>query len=36
MSAQQPRYSAEEVEELAGPLRRRIAELEAELHSRKS
>ena len=31
-----PRYSAEEVEELAGPLRRRIAELEAELHSRKS
>lgn len=31
-----PRYSAEEVEELAGPLRRRIAELEIELHSRKS
>ena len=31
-----PRYSAEEVEELAGPLRRRIAELEAALHSRKS
>ncbi|MDP1947408.1 MAG: pyridoxamine 5'-phosphate oxidase family protein [Nitrospirota bacterium] len=31
-----PRYSAEEVEELAGPLRKRIAELEAELHSRKS
>ncbi|TKB34346.1 MAG: pyridoxamine 5'-phosphate oxidase family protein [Nitrospira sp.] len=31
-----PRYSAEEVEELAGPLRRRVAELEAELHSRKS
>ncbi|NOS79901.1 MAG: pyridoxamine 5'-phosphate oxidase family protein [Nitrospira sp.] len=31
-----PRYSAEEVEELAGPLRRRIAELEAELHTRKS
>jgi len=30
-----PRYSAEEVEELAGPLRSRIAELEAELHSRK-
>jgi predicted pyridoxine 5'-phosphate oxidase superfamily flavin-nucleotide-binding protein len=30
------RYSAEEVEELAGPLRRRIAELEAELHTRKS
>jgi predicted pyridoxine 5'-phosphate oxidase superfamily flavin-nucleotide-binding protein len=31
-----PRYSADEVEELAGPLRRRIAELEAELHTRKS
>ena len=31
-----PRYSVEEVEELAGPLRRRIAELEAELHTRKS
>lgn len=31
-----PRYSAEEIEELAGPLRRRIAELEAELHTRKS
>jgi predicted pyridoxine 5'-phosphate oxidase superfamily flavin-nucleotide-binding protein len=31
-----PRYSAEEVEEFAAPLRRRIAELEAELHSRKS
>jgi uncharacterized protein len=31
-----PRYSAEEVEELAGPLRRRIAELEAELHTRKA
>jgi predicted pyridoxine 5'-phosphate oxidase superfamily flavin-nucleotide-binding protein len=31
-----PRYSAEEVEELAGPLRRRIAELEAELHTRNS
>lgn len=31
-----PRYSAEEVEELAGPLRRRIAELEAELHTRKT
>lgn len=30
-----PRYSADEVEELAGPLRRRIAELEAELHTRK-
>ncbi|MCS6291752.1 MAG: pyridoxamine 5'-phosphate oxidase family protein [Nitrospira sp.] len=30
-----PRYSAEEVEELTGPLRRRIAELEAELHTRK-
>lgn len=31
-----PRYSAGEVEELAGPLRRRIAELEAELHTRKT
>ena len=31
-----PRYSAEEVEEVVGPLRRRIAELEAELHARKS
>lgn len=31
-----PRYSAEEVEELAGPLRKRIAELEAELHTKKS
>ena len=31
-----PRYSAEEVEDLVGPLRRRIAELEAELHTRKS
>ncbi|MEO5956553.1 MAG: pyridoxamine 5'-phosphate oxidase family protein [Nitrospiraceae bacterium] len=31
-----PRYSAEEVEELAGPLKRRIAELEAELRTRKS
>lgn len=31
-----PRYSAEEIEELAGPLRRRIAELETELHTRKS
>lgn len=31
-----PRYSADELEELAGPLRRRIAELEAELHTRKS
>lgn len=30
-----PRYSADEVEEVAGPLRRRIAELEAELHTRK-
>jgi predicted pyridoxine 5'-phosphate oxidase superfamily flavin-nucleotide-binding protein len=30
------RYSAEEVEELAGPLRRRIAELETELRTRKS
>ena len=31
-----PRYSAEEVEELAGPLRRRIAKLEAELRTRNS
>ncbi len=31
-----PRYSAEEVEEVVDPLRRRIAELEAELHTRKS
>jgi len=30
-----PRYSAEEVEELAGPLKRRIAELEAKLHIAK-
>lgn len=30
-----PRYSAEEVEELAGPLRRRIAVLETELHTGK-
>jgi uncharacterized protein len=30
-----PRYSVEEVEALAGPLRRRIAELEAELHTKK-
>ena len=28
-----PRYSVEEVEELAGPLKRRIAELEAKLHA---
>jgi predicted pyridoxine 5'-phosphate oxidase superfamily flavin-nucleotide-binding protein len=31
-----PRYSAEEVEELAGPLKRRIAELEAQLHAVKT
>ena len=31
-----PRYSAEEVEEVVDPLRRRIAELEAELRTRKS
>jgi uncharacterized protein len=31
-----PRYSAEEVEELVGPLRGRIAELEAQLHTVKS
>lgn len=31
-----PRYSAEEVEELAGPLKRRIVELEAQLHRVKS
>jgi len=31
-----PRYSADDVEELAGPLRRRIAALEAELHTRTS
>ena len=31
-----PRYSAEEVEELADPLKRRIAELEAQLHAVKS
>ena len=31
-----PRYSAEEVEELAGPLKRRIAELEAKLHTMRS
>lgn len=30
-----PRYSADEVEELAGPLRSRIAELEAEIHTKK-
>ena len=30
-----PRYSAEEVEELAGPLKRRIAELEAQLYTKK-
>jgi uncharacterized protein len=28
-----PRYSLEEVEELAGPLKRRIAELEAALRA---
>ncbi|MBM4134498.1 MAG: pyridoxamine 5'-phosphate oxidase family protein [Nitrospira sp.] len=31
-----PRYSAEEVEELAGPLKARIASLEAQLHARKT
>ena len=31
-----PRYSLEEVEELVGPLRARIAELEAQLHTVKS
>jgi uncharacterized protein len=31
-----PRYSAEEVEEYVGPLKRRIAELEAQLHTVKS
>jgi len=31
-----PRYSLEEVEELVGPLRTRIAELEAKLHTVKS
>ena len=31
-----PRYPEEEVEEVVGPLRRRIAELEAERHTRKS
>ena len=31
-----PRYSAEEVEEYVGPLKRRIAELEARLHTVKS
>ncbi len=31
-----PRYSAEEVEEYVGPLKRRIAELEARHHSAKS
>lgn len=31
-----PRYSAEEVEEYVGPLKRRIAELEARLHAAKS
>jgi predicted pyridoxine 5'-phosphate oxidase superfamily flavin-nucleotide-binding protein len=31
-----PRYSAEEVNELVGPLRTRIAELEAHLHKAKS
>jgi hypothetical protein len=31
-----PRYSAEEVEELVGSLKRRIAELEAKLHTVKS
>jgi len=30
-----PRYSADEVEELTGPLRSRIAELETELHTKK-
>lgn len=31
-----PRYSAEEIEELADPLKRRIAELEAQLHAVKT
>jgi uncharacterized protein len=31
-----PRYSAEEVEEVVGPLKTRIAELEAQLHTVKS
>jgi len=31
-----PRYSAEEVNELVGPLKTRIAELEAQLHKAKS
>ncbi len=31
-----PRYSLEEVEELAGPLRTRIAELESELHAARA
>lgn len=31
-----PRYSAEEVEEMAGPLKTRIAELEASLRSAKT
>jgi predicted pyridoxine 5'-phosphate oxidase superfamily flavin-nucleotide-binding protein len=31
-----PRYSAEEVEEYVGPLKSRIAELEAKLHAAKS
>lgn len=31
-----PRYSAEEVEEYVGPLKRRIAELEAQLHTVKT
>jgi predicted pyridoxine 5'-phosphate oxidase superfamily flavin-nucleotide-binding protein len=31
-----PRYSAEEVEELAGPLRTRITELEAELRAART
>ena len=31
-----PRYSLEEVEELAGPLRTRIAELESELHASRA
>jgi hypothetical protein len=30
-----PRYSAEEVEEYVGPLKSRIAELEAQLHTVK-
>jgi predicted pyridoxine 5'-phosphate oxidase superfamily flavin-nucleotide-binding protein len=31
-----PRYSADEVEELAAPLKRRIAELEAKLHATRT